>query len=129
MFKAGDKLRFTEDGDEITILLVEGNHLESTPSNGGCTNWTMNYLKENARIINTSLTNKQMGIKEQFVLALTPEPKKSFRKAGITNGDDLLTAEGQQIFLTWLLHTKHSDEFKTSVVDGLLADQSQEKNN
>lgn len=71
----------------------------------------------------SSLTNNQMGIKEAFVLALTSEPKKSFRKAGITNGDDLLTEDGQKIFLTWLLHTKHSDEFKTGVVDGLLAEQ------
>jgi len=65
-------------------------------------------------------------IKEKFVLALTSEPKKSFRKAGITNGDDLLTDDGQKIFLTWLLHTKHADEFKTAVVDGLLADTDKE---
>jgi hypothetical protein len=64
-----------------------------------------------------------MNIKEKFVLALTKEPQKSFRKAGITNGDDLLTDDGQNIFLSWLLHEKHADEFKTQVVDGLLQDQ------
>lgn len=61
------------------------------------------------------------SIKEKFVLAITPEPQKSFRKAGITNGDDLLTDDGQKIFLSWLL-TKHAEEFKKNVVDGLLED-------
>jgi hypothetical protein len=61
-----------------------------------------------------------MDLKQQFVLGLTKEPQKSFRKAGITNGDDLLTADGQQIFLSWLLHEKHADDFKTQIVDGIL---------
>jgi hypothetical protein len=60
------------------------------------------------------------SIKEKFLLALTKEPQKSFRKAGITNGDDMLTTEGMGIFLTWLLNEKYADEFKTGVVDGLL---------
>ena len=45
---------------------------------------------------------KTMNIKEQFLLAITAEPQKSFRKAGITNGDDLLTEDGQKVFLSWL---------------------------
>jgi len=60
-----------------------------------------------------------MDLKERFVLAVTPEPQKSFRKAEITDGDNLLTQDGQKIFLTWLLG-KYADEFKTAVVDGLL---------
>lgn len=67
-----------------------------------------------------------MGLKESFILAITPEPKKSFRQAGVTNGDDILTDEGTKIFLTWLLHNKYADEFKTSVIDPLLADQKKE---
>ncbi len=63
------------------------------------------------------------NIKEKFVLALTKEPQKSFRKAGITNGDDLLTDEGTKVFLTWLLHKKYADEFKTEVVDDLLEEE------
>lgn len=51
--------------------------------------------------------------------AVTPEPQKSFRRAEITDGDNLLTQDGQRIFLTWLLG-KYADEFKTAVVDGLL---------
>lgn len=70
---------------------------------------------------NSNIKEKTMTIKEKFVLALTKEPQKSFRKAGITNGDDLLTEEGGKIFLTWLLN-KNADDFKKEVVDGLLAD-------
>lgn len=73
-----------------------------------------------------SKSTNNMGLKEKFVLGLTSEPKKSFRKAGITDGDDLLTEEGQTIFLTWLLHTVHADEFKASVVDGILEEQKEE---
>ncbi len=72
------------------------------------------------------LINKNMNIKEAFVLALTPEPQKSFRKAGITNGDDMLTDDGAKIFLTWLLKQKQ-DDFKKEVVDGLLKEVKEEK--
>ncbi len=60
-----------------------------------------------------------MDIKEKFQLAFKSEPEKSFRKAGVTNGDDYLTDDGQKIFLSWLLK-KHGTEFKTEVVDELL---------
>ena len=62
-----------------------------------------------------------MNIKENFTLAFKAEPEKTFRKVGLTNGDDFLTADGQLIFLSWLLK-KHGAEFKTEVADGLLAD-------
>lgn len=58
-------------------------------------------------------------LKEKFALLLTKEPFKSFRKAGITNGDDLLTEQGSHILLAWLLQ-KYGDEFKKDVVDELL---------
>lgn len=64
--------------------------------------------------------NKIMNLKEKFVLAIMSEPQKSFRKAGITNGDDILTDEGTKIFLTWLLHHKFAEEFKKEIVDGIL---------
>lgn len=60
-------------------------------------------------------------IKERFTLAFKQEPEKSFRKTGITNGDDFLTDDGQKVFLAWLLK-KHGEEFKTDVVDDLLKD-------
>ena len=67
------------------------------------------------------ITNTMTNIKESFALAFKAEPEKSFRKAGITNGDDFLTTDGQHIFLSWLLK-KHGEEFKKDVVDGLLED-------
>ena len=66
------------------------------------------------------LISKNMNIKEKFALALTKEPMKSFRKVGITNGDNLLTEDGMNIFLSWLLNTKFADEFKKDVVDDMI---------
>ena len=63
------------------------------------------------------------NLKEKFALLFTNEPFKSFRKAGVTNGDDVLTSNGQEIFLCWLLK-KHGDEFKKDVVDELLKEES-----
>ena len=68
-----------------------------------------------------------MTLKERFLLTFMKEPQKSFRKAGITNGDDLLTDEGSRVFISWLLHTKFSAEFKSEVVDEILKEQEKEK--
>jgi hypothetical protein len=62
---------------------------------------------------------KNMNIKEQFTLSITPEPQKSFRKVGITNGDNILTDEGLRVFSSWLLN-KHAEEFKKDVVDDMV---------
>jgi len=70
--------------------------------------------------------NMAINLKEKFTLALTKEPMKTFRKAGITNGDNLLTEEGVTIFLSWLLDTKYADEFKKDIVDGMLKDKEEE---
>ncbi len=69
---------------------------------------------------------KKMDIKEKFALAFKSEPEKTFRKAGITNGDDFLTSEGQNIFLSWLLK-KHGEEFKKEVVDLLMEKEPEKK--
>lgn len=68
---------------------------------------------------------KNMSIKEKFALSLTPEPQKTFRKLGITNGDNLMTEEGSTIFLTWLL-SQHQDAFKKEVCDDMLKEQEEE---
>ena len=72
-----------------------------------------------------SSNTNSMDLKEKFLLAITAEPQKSFRKTGITNGDDLFTEDGQKIFLSWLLK-KHQDEFKKDIVDGILDEQEKE---
>jgi hypothetical protein len=71
-------------------------------------------------------TNKNMNIKEQFTIAITPEPQKSFRKAGITDGDNLLTEDGMKVYLSWRLQ-KDALEFKKEIVDPMLEEIKKEK--
>ena len=60
-------------------------------------------------------------MKEKFLQLFMSEPEKSFRKAGITNGDGFLTSEGTTVFLTWLLK-KNSTAFLDEVVKPMLAE-------
>lgn len=79
---------------------------------------------EGIRLVNN---NKNMSsIKEKFTLAFKKEPEKTFRKAGITNGDDFLTEEGQSIFLAYLLK-KFGEDFKKEVVDDLVGEVDEPK--
>jgi len=66
-----------------------------------------------------SKTELMTSLTEKFALVFKSEPEKTFRKAGITNGDDMLTADGQAIFLSFLLK-KHGADFKKEVVDPML---------
>lgn len=63
------------------------------------------------------------NLKEKFAMWLTGEPNKSFRKAGVTNGEDMLTEQGKSVFMAWLLHKVHAIEFKKDVVDELLKEE------
>lgn len=62
---------------------------------------------------------------ERAVLAVTPEPQRSLRRAGITNGDNILTDEGVKVFLSWLL-SQNIDAFKKEVVDAIIEDMKDE---
>ena len=91
--------------------------------------WVVRLDNEVAEIeiLNTGAkSEKNMNIKEQFVLALLPEPQKSFRKVGITNGDNLLTDEGMRIYLSWRL-MKDAVEFKKEIVDDMVAELEKSK--
>jgi hypothetical protein len=92
-------------------------------------NGTYWILEENLEGINeaNASQNKNMNIKEKFALALTKEPQKSFRKLGITNGDDMLTDDGVKVFMSWLLNSKFAEEFKKDVVDDMLKELEEEK--
>ena len=72
------------------------------------------------------IIDKSMDIKEKFKLAFMKEPERSFRKSGITNGDDFLTEDGMQVFLGWLLQ-KNGIDFKKEIVDDLLKEQEEDK--
>ena len=70
-----------------------------------------------------SLTPFSMSsLLEKAAIAFKNEPEKSFRKAGITDGDDLLTEDGVKLFLSFLLR-KYGAEFKKEVVDPLLVEE------
>lgn len=72
---------------------------------------------------------KPMTLLEKFALSFTKEPQKTFRKLNITNGNDMLTGEGANIFLTWLLQNKHADEFKKNCLDKMVKEHNKETNN
>ena len=50
------------------------------------------------------------------------EPNKTFVKAGVMNEDITLTSEGKELFIQFMFD-KHAAEFKTDVVDKIIAEQ------
>lgn len=153
-FRSGDRVRITgchfdkgssfADGTECVLIGIYANGYTYT--------WTDNYgyrnsftgqlwsiksssgsyayaFSEDLELIEDNNKKNNMSIninlKEKFALAMTPEPQKSFRKAGITNGDDLLTDDGQKVFLSWLLK-QNADTFKKEIVDDLLKEEKDE---
>lgn len=119
-FKAGDKIKMlgncesAEDG-KIYIVIADLRNTNNLMGVGVNPN-KLCHCQEKWELLETNKNN--MSLKEKFITAFLSEPEKSFRKMGITNGDGILTTEGQEIFLTWLLK-KQGAEFKTEVVDEL----------
>lgn len=117
-YKVGDRVMYIGvcpgwTGCECEVIQISSDGLEIKNLRSGNTG-VERELK------NIKLISKNMNIKEKFALALTKEPMKSFRKVGITNGDNLLTEDGMNIFLSWLLNTKFAEEFKKDVVDDMI---------
>ncbi len=97
-----------------------GPYIINYSSSSGWYYYTVDHL---IKIINKQkLINNTMSLKETFTTLFLQEPEKSFRKAGVTNGDGFLTEDGQKIFVAWLLQ-KNGSSFKTEVVDGIIAEQ------
>lgn len=93
------------------------------PSNVGQTHTWRDDGNGDMKIIKK---NSIKNMKEKFVTMFLSEPEKSFRKAEITNGDGMLTDDGQKIFLSWMLK-KYGNDFKTEVVDPILSEIKDEK--
>ena len=127
----GDRVKYNLVEFYVVNLLFNGIVVqECYPQNSGIlSNYSIcwNNLDGLIEVVTKITSKNNMNIKEKFVLAITPEPKKSFRKVGITDGDDILTDEGTRIFLTWLLHNKYAEEFKKDVVDGILEEEGDKK--
>lgn len=66
-----------------------------------------------------------MNLVEKFALAFKTEPEKSFIKAGIMNPDSSMTDDGKELFMTYLLK-KNGGDFKTTVVDPILAEDAKQ---
>ena len=69
------------------------------------------------------------SIKSAFVNLFTTEPAKSFKKASIINGDNLLTPEGTEVFINWLFNKPENQTgFNDEVVQPILTEtKKQEK--
>lgn len=144
-FKVGDRVEgndagnvftgtvysISSTGTSLTVKRDDGLVGSGAEISGYGTGWyvgkgmgSMSEWSYNLTLIKSTKTMAS-SLSEKFALALTPEPQKSFRKAGITNGDNILTDEGAKIFLTWILG-KNADAFKKEIVDGLLEVQKEE---
>lgn len=132
--KAGDtywyvmdsELELVEYGRSVPVNLPYHLHMDMCQpgqviyqTSDWCTGWSRQEIM--SRAIEYKNKPFMSSIKEQFVLAFKSEPEKSFRIKGITNGDDMLTSDGQQIFLSWLLK-KNGEAFKAEVVDAIKED-------
>lgn len=122
MFKIGDKFKVMNNSCSHDAKI--GSIITKTGERDGMSfnykdSWYINHC--DVELIEEFKNNK-IKMKEKFVLAFKSEPEKSFRKAGITNGDDFFTEDGQKVFLSWLLK-KHGAEFKVEVVDELLKEE------
>lgn len=120
-FKAGDKIKiriacsgtlvgeiYEVDGDQELVSTAPGQQ-------GGCSCPQYWDLVTDIKIIN-------MNLIEKAKLAFKGEPEKTFIKAGVMDSNENLTADGQALFLTYLLK-KNGDDFKTTVIDPILADE------
>lgn len=126
-FKPGDRLKrktrylytngWGNDTRTYTIKYILDSQMELNERSGK--KWDPSYFDLVEPASNQSFNPNNMGLLDKFALLLKNEPQKSFRKAGITNGDDILTSEGQTLFLTWLLG-KHEGEFLKDVVSPIL---------
>ncbi len=74
-----------------------------------------------------NVAKKQMGLTEKFLSSLKKEPEKSWRKAGITNGDDIPTDEGMKLICTVLL--QENEEIRkemTKIAKDILDDEKKD---
>jgi hypothetical protein len=126
-FKIGDKVKQIssgwatapdDNGKESIVIDVMGNNIQidDTDFCYKVSNCSRGYQ---AFELITNKNKNNMNLKEKFITAFLSEPEKSFKKADITNSNGLLTEDGQNIFLSYLLK-KEGGAFKTEVVDILL---------
>lgn len=119
IFKVGDAIKIKSNKRASNYSIGHKGTVTGTWSEGVYIDNGNGMYDDDCELINS---NNITNMKEKFIQMFLKEPEKSFRKAGITNGDGLITEEGQTIFLSWLLG-KNGEAFKTEVVDGLLLEE------
>lgn len=81
--------------------------------------YSWSVYKDDAEIHLINSKSIIMSLVKKFSDLFVQEPKKSFRNVGVTDSSDMLTEDGQKVFLSWLL-SKNQDAFKTEVVDKII---------
>lgn len=121
MFQEGDVIQMTTDckgcrkGSNYILLKDNNGKLRAGPGDScSCRGYWILIKKANSQPAMSKIT-------EVFKSLTRKEPQKSFVQAGITDSNDMLTADGQAIFLAYLLQ-QEGDAFKTAVVDPLITE-------
>lgn len=74
------------------------------------------------KLVKSCKENFMGNVVEKFKVSLLPEPEKTFRKLGIIDGDNMLTADGVTLMMNFLLD-KHKKEFNELVVANLVEEE------
>ena len=133
MFEVGDKVKCIDIGDKgfgwkLGFEFVIGKIDRYPGTNDVLWHQETNSYGIYANSVELITNNKTImeNVKEKFLALFIKEPEKTFRKAGITNGDGFLTEEGQSVFLGYLLN-KHGVDFKKEVVDEIVKEEKGDK--
>lgn len=125
LVEAGDKLVVISDGNSAFPVLGEIVQVAYKRSESDdCVQIISNRHSESqgcyaVRLAKLPSNYSNMSLIKDFALIFKGEPEKTFQKAGITDAHDVLTEEGSQVFLSWMLK-KHGEEFKKEVADEIL---------
>ena len=110
---------YKKDGTRVT---------EGEPDDGNVVKCYGCYEVQDLTVIKKAVTirNFMSNIVDTFKLLITAEPQRTFIKAGIVDEKGNFTKEGEELFLQYLL-SQHGADFKTTVVDAVLAEQEKSK--
>ena len=140
-FKAGDRVKITskayrEYGEEGTVIEERWDKHRITIQFDN-EKGLKSYFKTDLRLVdkqpqpikqtaNHTKPTFMEGLVNKFKMITRSEPEKTFIKADVCDSNGVLNAEGQNLFLAYLLE-KHGAEFKTDVVDIIIEDQKKIK--
>lgn len=133
-FKLGDRVRIKKGGTTEASSLRAG--YMGTITSFTKTTWASQSLgsgyyfldgvidvwEKDLELINETKTFMS-NIAEKIKMMTMGEPMKTFVKAGIATVDGTFTPEGKQAFFDFLV-SKFGDDFKTAIVDKLVAEDS-----